>query len=183
MEARKRYVWHLLTMIPFNNLQYDILLNTYLNSQNADERNTALRTLGRSEDPELIKRTLTLPFSPDVKEQDIYLPVSGLRSHPGGIQALYGWMTENWDELTRRLPSSLSMLSTMVSMCTSSFTHNDDINRIESFFAERSTKGFDQGLAQSLDSIRAKAAWLGRDRTDVADWVASYSAKHIKSEL
>ena len=166
-------------------MQYDIILNTYLNSKNSDERNTALRTLGRAKDPELIKKTLTLPFSGDVKEQDIYMPVSGLRIHPEGIEALYGWMVENWDELARRLPAGLSMLGTMVSISTSSFTRSEDIERIQKFFSERSTKGFDQGLAQSLDAVRAKAAWLGRDRNDVAEWVASYHAKttNFKSEL
>ena len=166
-------------------LQYDIILNTYLTSKNSDERNTALRNLGRARDPELIKKTLTLPFSGDVKEQDIYLPVSGLRTHSEGIEGLYGWMVENWDELKRRLPAGLSMLGTIVSICTSSFTRNEDIERIQSFFAERSTKGFDQGLAQSLDSIRAKAAWLDRDKKDVAEWVTSYPVKtmNIKSEL
>jgi aminopeptidase 2 len=163
--------------------QYDIILNTYLNSKNSDERNTALRTLGRAKDPELIKKTLSLPFSGDVKEQDIYLPVSGLRTHPQGIEALYDWMTKNWDELARRLPAGLSMLGTMVSICTSSFTRSGDIERIQKFFAERSTKGFDQGLAQSLDAIRAKDAWLHRDRKDVTDWVASYPIKKVKSEL
>jgi aminopeptidase 2 len=92
-------------------------------------------------------------------------------------------MTENWDELARRLPAGLSMLGTMVSICTSSFTRNEDIERISKFFSERSTKGFDQGLAQSLDVIKAKASWLGRDRKDVADWVTSYQVKNIKSEL
>jgi aminopeptidase 2 len=111
------------------------------------------------------------------------MPVSGLRSHSEGIEALYGWMVENWDELARRLPAGLSMLGTMVSICTSSFTRSEDIERIQTFFARRSTKGFDQGLAQSLDAVRAKAAWLGRDRKDVADWVSSYPVKNIKSEL
>ena len=93
-------------------------------------------------------------------------------------------MTENWDELARRLPAGLSMLGTMVSICTSSFTHDDDIVRIQKFFSPpRTTKGFDQGLAQSLDAVRAKAAWLSRDREDVAKWVASYSVKNVKSEL
>jgi aminopeptidase 2 len=92
-------------------------------------------------------------------------------------------MVENWDELARKLPAGLSMLGTMVSICTSSFTHDEDIERISKFFSERSTKGFDQALAQSLDVIKAKASWLGRDRKDIADWVASYQVKNIKSEL
>jgi len=41
-----------------------------------DERNTALRNLGRTTDPELIQRTLRLALY-EVKEQDIYLPFQG----------------------------------------------------------------------------------------------------------
>jgi aminopeptidase 2 len=126
---------------------------------------------------------LSLPFSGDVKEQDIYMPISGLRSHPEGVEALYDWLVENWDELTRRLPAGLSMLGNVVSMCTSTFTRAQDYERISKFFSERSTKGFDQPLAQSLDSIKAKSSWLDRDRKDVADWVSSYRVKNIKSEL
>lgn len=146
-------------------------MDAYITSTNSDERNTALRSLGRAKDPELIKKTLSLPFGGHVKEQDIYLPISGLRSHPDGVEALYVWMTENWDELTRRLPAGLSMLGTMVSICTSGFTSEKDRKRIEEFFSERNTKGFNQGLAQSLDSIKAKSSWVQRDREDVQAWI------------
>ena len=164
-------------------VQYDIILDTYRTSNTADERNTALRTLGQAKDPELIKRTLSLPFGGEVKEQDIYLPVGGLRQHPEGVEALFSWMTENWDELARRLPAGLSMLGTMVSICTGSFTTNEGKQRVEEFFKQRSTKGFDQGLAQSLDSITAKIAWVERDREDVKTWLAANTQKSIKSEL
>jgi aminopeptidase 2 len=131
----------------------------------------------------LIKKTLTLPFNGEVKEQDIYMPISALRTHPEGIEALYGWMTENWEELSRRLPAGLSMLGTVVSICTSSFTKQADLDRIQKFFSERSTKGFDQSLAQSCDAIRAKIAWLSRDRKDVEEWVKTSDGKNIKNEL
>lgn len=75
------------------------------------------------------------------------------------------------------------MLGTMVSICTSGLTSEKDLERVQKFFADRSTKGFDQGLAQSCDAIRAKSAWLSRDRQDVKDWVSAYQAKNIKSEL
>lgn len=163
--------------------EYDIVLDTYRKSTNSDERNTALRALGRAKDPELIQRTLTLPFGGEVKEQDIYLPLGGLRTHAEGIEALFSWMTNNWDELTRRLPAGLSMLGTMVSICTSSFTSKEGLERVQKFFSGRSTKGFDQGLAQSCDAIRAKDAWLTRDREDVKQWVEAYKPKTIKSEL
>ncbi len=111
------------------------------------------------------------------------MPVAALRTHTQGIEALFTWMTENWETLNHKLPAGLSMLGTMVSICTSSFTRQADLERVQKFFADRSTKGFDQGLAQSLDAIRAKSAWLARDTDDVKAWVDSYSGKALKSEL
>ena len=63
------------------------------------------------------------------------------------------------------------MLSTVVQLCTLGFTKTEHVAMIEAFFKERSTKGFDQSLAQSLDSIKAKAKWLERDGEDVRQWL------------
>lgn len=149
-------------------------MNEGINAKTSDERNTALRSLGRAKDPELIQRTLALSLSEHVKGQDIYLPISSLRSHPEGIKALFKWMTSSWAELEKRLPASLSMLSTVVSICTSSFTHEEHIQEIDKFFADVSTKGFDKSLAQSCDAVRAKAAWIKRDKDDVKAWLVEH---------
>ena len=130
--------------------------------------------MGRAKDPELIKRTLSLPLSDEVKEQDIYLPIGALRTHQAGIQALWDWVKINWDTLVKRLPPGLSMLGSVVQICTSGFTKQEQIEEISAFFKQRSTKGFDQGLAQSLDSIRAKSLWLQRDRGDVEAWLKQH---------
>jgi aminopeptidase 2 len=151
--------------------EYEVVLNEALTAKTSDERNTALRSLGRAKHPELIQRTLALSLSEHVKGQDIYLPISSLRSHLEGIKALFKWMNDSWAELEKRLPPSLSMLSSVVSICTSSFTHDEHIKDIEAFFAKKSTKGFDKALAQSCDAIRAKAAWIRRDAEDVKAWL------------
>ncbi|KAJ9157741.1 Aminopeptidase [Pleurostoma richardsiae] len=151
--------------------EYEKVLDFYRTSKNSDERNTALRCLGRAKAPELVQKTLGLLLSGEVKDQDIYLPAAGLRSHPEGIEALFTWITENWDEVYKRFPPSLSMLGHMVSICTSSFTTSEQLARVEKYFAQKDTKGFDQSLAQSMDSIRSKIAWLERDRVDVAAWL------------
>ncbi|KAF2832170.1 hypothetical protein CC86DRAFT_400942 [Ophiobolus disseminans] len=154
--------------------EYDAVLNEYLNAKTADERNSALRSLGRAKSPELIKRSLDLALSNDVKGQDIYLPIQALRSHQEGCYALWEWVKNNWEELEKRLPPSLSMLSSVVSIATSSFTHREHIKDIESFFAKKSTKGFDMSLSQSIDAISAKAAWLERDSEDVKQWLKEH---------
>ncbi|KAI9809810.1 MAG: hypothetical protein M1825_000243 [Sarcosagium campestre] len=152
--------------------EYDVILNEYRTAKNSDERNTALRSLGRARSPELIKQTLSLPLGPEVKEQDIYLPLGGLRTHEAGIEALWQWLQQNWDTLVQRLPPGLSMLGSVVSLCTSGFTKQEQVDDVRRFYKDKSTKGFDQGLAQSLDAVKAKILWLERDRSDVEKWLA-----------
>jgi aminopeptidase 2 len=112
-----------------------------------------------------------LLLSGEVKDQDIYMPASGLRTHPEGIEALFTWLTENWEELYKRHPPTLPMLSHMVSLLTSGFTTPEQLERIDKFFSGKNNNGYDQSLAQSKDSIRSKISWLERDRQDVAEWV------------
>ena len=110
-------------------------------------------------------------FGGEVKDQDIYMPAAGLRSHPEGVEALFHWMTENWDELYKRLPPGLTMLGSMVTIMTSGLTTPEQLDRVESFFKEKDTKGYNQALAQSMDAIRSKLAWIKRDGEDVKQWL------------
>ncbi|KAI7255861.1 hypothetical protein KC335_g13611 [Hortaea werneckii] len=151
--------------------EYNAIVKEYETAKNADERNTALRAIGRAKDPKLIQRTLAYSLSKEVKDQDIYLPLSGLRAHKEGVVAFWSWMKENWETLIKKLPPSLSMMGSVVTMGTSSFTKEHQLKDVEAFFKEKGTKGFERNLAQSKDAISAKIGWLERDAKDVEAWL------------
>jgi len=130
--------------------EYNIVLDRYRNAPTSDEKNTALRSLGAAEDPALIQRTLELARSDEVKNQDIYMPLAGLRGHVTGIEARWAWLKKNWDELYKRLPPSLGMLGTVVQITTSSFCTESQLKEVEEFFASKDTKvRLDPGLSES----------------------------------
>ncbi|KAI5917789.1 peptidase family M1-domain-containing protein [Camillea tinctor] len=151
--------------------EYDAIIKFFRSSTNSDERNTALRCIGRAKDPVLIQQTLDFILSDEVKSQDLYLPASGLRSHAEGIEALFDWMTKRWPDIHKRLSGNPSILGSMVTICTSSFAKPEQLERLEKFFHNVDTKLFEQPLAQSKDAIRSKISWLQRDGADVAAWV------------
>ncbi|KAI0165045.1 peptidase family M1-domain-containing protein [Xylariaceae sp. FL1272] len=157
--------------------EYNAILKIFRESNNSDERNTALRCIGRAKDPELIQNTLDMVLSSEVKSQDLYLPASGLRSHAEGVEALFAWLTTNWTEIYKRLSGNPPILGSMVTICTSSFAKPEQLEKVENFFKDIDTKAFDQALAQSKDAIRSKIAWLQRDRDDVANWVKENVSK------
>jgi len=137
----------------------------------ADERNTCLRVLGRAKKPELIKRTLEIALSGEIKTQDIYMPIGGLGTSPEGIEKRWDWMCKNWETLIEKLPPSMTMLSSVVSICSAGFTSEEGLKKVQTFFADKDKKGFDRSLEQSLDSIRSKIGWLERDRKDVESFL------------
>ena len=151
--------------------EYDAILKEYETGKNSDERNTALRSLGRARDAKLIQRTLAYSMSKEVKDQDIYLPLAALRTHREGIEAFWAWTKENWDLLKKKMPPSFTMLGSVVMMATSGFTKEEQLKDVQAFFEGKSTKGFDRNLAQSVDSVQAKMSYLRRDREDVEGWL------------
>jgi aminopeptidase 2 len=120
--------------------EYDTILARYHSAPTADERNTCLRVLGRAKSPELIERTLGLALSGEVKMQDVYMPIGGLRAHKEGIEKRWEWMCGFWDELVKRLPPSGTMLSSVVGMCAGGFTRTEQMKRVEEFFQTKDTK-------------------------------------------
>ena len=77
------------------------------------------------------------------------------------------------------------MLGSVVSMCTSNFASEEQAREVAEFFKDKDTKGFDRALAQSLDTIAAKASWVARDKDEVENWlkVNEYLPKEYQPKL
>ena len=151
---------------------YEKLFQIYRNPASTEEKIIALRSLGRFKDAELIERTLSYLLDESVVlNQDIYVPIQGLRSHAAGVEAAWKWLSTNWEAISVRLPAGLSMLGSVVLLSTSGFTQLDKSEEIREFFKERPTKGFDKNLLQSLDMIASKHQWVVRDRDVVAQYL------------
>lgn len=152
-------------------LQYEKLLKIFRSSTSADVRNSSLRSFGRAEDPALIKRTLALIFSDDVKNQDSVYPISSLRAHTQGAKAALEYLTTKWDLIYEQLPPGLTMLSSFVMLCTSGLGTKEQLAQVEAFFADKNTTGYNQALEQSKDTIKSKISYVERDLQDVKEWL------------
>ena len=155
------------------NHEFDVLWNEYKTTKDADEKNTALRALGRVTKADLIERVIAMPLGGDVRNQDIYMPLLGLRSEPQGVEACWKWLSGNWDELIVVCPPGLTALGTLVKMCTSDFATQEQLQMVQDFFKDKDKTGYKMALEQSYDSVRARIGWLERDRKDVEEFLQS----------
>ncbi|KAH7359065.1 aminopeptidase [Plectosphaerella cucumerina] len=149
--------------------EYQTVLDFSRTAETSDQRNSALRTLGQSR--QMIPQTLELLLSGKIRDQDIYLPIGGLRSSREGIEGLFGWMTSNWDAIYKKFPKESTMIGSIVAYSVGGLSTQKQLDAVEQFFGNKSKAGFDRSLAQATDSVRARVTWTERDNQDLRQWL------------
>lgn len=172
--------------------EYETLRKTYFNVQNQAERDAALQGLGCSVDTHCLDDLLALLLSDKLtrvavssrylhlsndissttiidKAQQMYYPMQSLRKASG--ERLWTWLKDNWAQITAKLGGSLGMLGTGVQLVMSALGTSEHLNDAQAFFSSKENAEIDMYLAQSLDALKAKIAWVERDRVDVAAWL------------
>ncbi|EEY19757.1 aminopeptidase [Verticillium alfalfae VaMs.102] len=145
--------------------EYNDVLDFYMHkAKSSDERNSALRTLGQSR--KMVQQTLDLLLSGKIRDQDVYLPIGGLRASREGIEGLFEWMQKNWDAISAKFPASSPMIGNVVAYCVGGLSTQAQLDQVTAFFENKGTAGFDRSLAQATDSIKAKMSWKARDTDD-----------------
>lgn len=158
--------------------EFDQLYKIYLNPLSAEEKLAALRVLGRVPDKELRAKLLDLSLKSDViKQQDMLYAMVGCTVDKDAASQLWQWFTVNWDKIYKILPPGLSMLGSAVSVAIRGLGTASDKENVESFFKNKDTAGFDQALAQSLEALNSKIAWVERDSQAIKEWISTNGYK------
>ncbi|KAJ3499160.1 hypothetical protein NLG97_g560 [Lecanicillium saksenae] len=138
--------------------ELDQLLNIYKTSGVTDERISALRGCGFSGDLKVIRKLLAALDSPDgVKEQDVYIPLRGLRSTRAATASVS--------------PPGLSMLTGLVRVFCDNLATAEQLAKFKAFFEGRDTQGVDNAIRQVIDVTQSKVSWVERDHDDVVAWL------------
>lgn len=151
---------------------YYAIQKIYLQPQSEEEKLTALESLGSVRDVKVIRKSLQFALGKDVKSQDMFLILTGLQHHANGVVEMWSWAKTNWDLIVRTLPSVLTSLSHVVMLVTCGLTTPGQIQDVVDFFKTKSTKGFDQALGQSYDTMNAKRKWVQRHSGDVQEFLS-----------
>eukprot|EP00741_Cyanophora_paradoxa_P021661 tig00000241_g20907.t1 len=128
---------------------YEGVLRVMRESELHEEKIRCLRALGAAERPELIKRTLDLSLSDEVRSQD----------------------TGRWATLHERYGKGGFLLSSIVSACTKNHISLAKAEEIRKFFAEHPVDNAKRTIEQSLERIATNSAWLESQREGIKAWL------------
>ena len=151
---------------------YDQLWKMEKETSLQEEKIRLLMALTRFSDLELLRETLERSLSSDVRIQDTISVVGGVASNPRGRDLAWTFIKDNWSEFDRRYGSGGFGLMRLVSTC-SSFTSQQWLNDVETFFVEHPTPAAERTIRQAIERIRLNIKWLERNREELATWLAS----------
>ena len=158
---------------------YDAVLAEYeTGATTAEERSTALSALGYAQRPGLLFRTIALALDKTrVPNTMLSSLVSGLNTHPAGITALFDTLLDHLDQLKERYGGGLGGLGSALRLFCSGLATHAQADRLEAFFADRETAGFERTLKQVVEEIRIRAEWVARDGEALRGWMDGHGGE------
>jgi puromycin-sensitive aminopeptidase len=155
--------------------EYAQLLALYRRSPLQEERVRVLRALTQSQQPALIRRTLTLALSPHVRRQDAYVLLGGFGGNRAGRPIAWAFVKTHWPELVRRYASGgLNLMTRIVEGAAGGFTSASALADVSRFFAVHPVPGTERAMQRTLEHIRLSGRWARRDQADIARWLAQH---------
>ncbi|KAH9169598.1 leucyl aminopeptidase [Lactarius sanguifluus] len=151
---------------------YDAVLKLFENSQTPSIKVAAIRGLTGSIDPVLHARTFDMILS-SVRNQDLIYFFRGFCANTEALYALREFFEANYSSINKRLEMTFSM-KYIIQSVYSGFGKEEDRVKAEAFFRDKDTRKYNQALAQALDGISAKAAFIERSTSDIVTWLEKW---------
>ncbi len=121
-------------------------------------------------DPALVKRTLHLAISPDVRTQDSALLIAGLFARPWGRDLAWTFVKAECGKLTAQLGTFQGI--PIIVAATGSLCSVHDAADVKSFFAAHPVPSAERSIRQSVERIESCAALVTRQSEPLSRWLS-----------
>ncbi|KAE9406413.1 hypothetical protein BT96DRAFT_963515 [Gymnopus androsaceus JB14] len=142
-------------------------------------RIAAMRAMCQSKDQTILDEASQIALK-GARDQDVMYFFAGLSKNKLTKRTVTKLFENNYDELSERFANTF-MLRSIVQITYSGLSTQKDIDEMNVFFKDKDTSKYHMGLAQSLDSIRAKIAYIKHSSSDVRQWLDAW--KQVTARL
>ncbi|MCJ1268639.1 hypothetical protein MMC22_008527 [Lobaria immixta] len=153
---------------------YEAVKHEYANPKSIDGKQICLSALGRVQTADLVEDFLAFQFSDEVATQDIHTGSIALGANAKTRDTMWQWIKSNWDKVHEKLSDNSKIFDRYLKKSLENFASHEMERDITSFFEGKNTKGYDCGLAQVSDSVRANANYKERDEQLVLEWIKAH---------
>ncbi|GLB35338.1 putative aminopeptidase [Lyophyllum shimeji] len=149
--------------------EYDAVVRVHDKPWTPTARIAAIQAMGATEDPELLSETFKF-ISTKARDQDVVYFFRGLSNNPKARRPMAEYVMKEYDALYKRFEGNFT-LKPLIEMAMGHFSTQQDYDMVVNFFKDKDTSKYNQGLAQALDGIHARIAYIERSTDDLAAWL------------
>ena len=153
---------------------YKAVQEEYLTTTSIDGKETCLIALGKVQTADLVNNFLDFQFSDKVAIQDVHTGSISLAANSKVRNELWKYIKENWTAVHKKLSANVSTTINYLRTTLSKFASHETEKDIAAFFKDKDTKGYNRGLVEVSDTVRANASYKERDEQLVLEWLEAH---------
>ncbi|KJA27394.1 hypothetical protein HYPSUDRAFT_131428 [Hypholoma sublateritium FD-334 SS-4] len=138
--------------------EFDAMIKIHNKPKTPSEKTAAILAMGATQDVALLEE-MTRFITDKSRDQDIVYFFISLGANFKARRLLTKYLEDNYDVLYKRLEANFQ-LGSLVKYSTEYYSSEKDYAAIEAYFKGKDTSKYNQSLAQALDSVRARSAYV-----------------------
>jgi len=148
-----------------NSKTYEELLKLYRNAKTMEEKLRFLGAMCSFKDEKLLLKSLNFSQTPEVRSQNMQLPIMKVSANPYGKKILWPWLKTNWPKLSKKVGRGNPLFNRIVASI-SSIADDSMEKEIRQFFKKNPTPGTERTQEQTLERIRINSKFLRKMRVE-----------------
>ncbi len=151
-----------------NSQTHSKLKSLYKKANTTEEKLRFLSAMCSFRDEKLLLKTLNFSQTPDVRSQNMQLPIMKVAANPYGRNILWPWLKKNWKQLSKKVGYGNPLFNRIVASIA--LVADDSMQKdIRQFFKANPTPGTERTQAQTLEKIRIHSKFLRRMKKEFQD--------------
>jgi len=144
------------------------LTKLYKNAKTMEEKLRFLGAMCGFQDKKLLVKSLDFSQTPEVRSQNMQLPIMKVAGNPYGDLVLWPWLKKNWKKINKKVGHGNPLFNRIVDSIAA--VADDSMEKeIKTFFKNNPTPGTERTQTQTLERIRINSKFLRRMRKEFKD--------------
>jgi len=148
-----------------NEKTYNKLLSLYKKSTLQEEKIRFLMAMCNFKQKNLLLKTLTLSLTPEVRSQNIRVPIMGVSANIYGSDILWPWLKNHWKKLVGRFGVGNPLANRIVASIGGVIDDKQE-NDVRKFFKRNPLPGTERVIEQTLERVRIRSKFLRNIRAE-----------------
>ena len=138
---------------------YNKLLSLYRKSTVQEDKMRYLMAMCNFKQKNLLFKTLALSLTPEVRSQNIRVPIMGVSANIYGRDVLWPWLKNHWKKLVRKFGVGNPLANRIVASVGSVIDEKQERD-VRNFFKKNPLPGTERVIEQTLERVRIRSKFL-----------------------